>query len=190
MLETPRISEPHTAPAFGGLLAWLRGCGLAFFLELWYGRALYRQMMATMAILDRMLLAFRAGSLALPSSVPILKFVGFQNDVDTRKINDLVSTEREIRSSEFLVHDTSEARAPAPMAAPRPNCRVAARRRSVIRRHATRACLCVMRPIAPLHAARAVGVEGLTRASLRGLRLMFARCRAGPLVKIGFGLIG
>ena len=59
MLETPRISEPHTAPAFGGLLAWLRGCGLAFFLELWYGRALYRQMMATMAILVRMLLAFR-----------------------------------------------------------------------------------------------------------------------------------
>ncbi len=63
MLEIPRIFEPRNAPAFGGFLAWLRGCGLAFFLELWYGRALYRQMVATMAVLDRMLLAFRAGSL-------------------------------------------------------------------------------------------------------------------------------
>ncbi len=63
MLDQPRISKPHAAPAFGGLLAWLRACGLAFFLELWYGRALYRQMVATMEILDRMLTAFREGAL-------------------------------------------------------------------------------------------------------------------------------
>ncbi len=63
MLEKPCISEPSSAPAFGGFLAWLRGWGLAFLMELYFGRAFYRQMVATMEILDRMLLAVRAGTL-------------------------------------------------------------------------------------------------------------------------------
>ncbi len=63
MLVKPCISEAPSAPAFGGFLAWLRGCGVAFLMEIWFGRALYRQMVATMETLDRMLAAWREGSL-------------------------------------------------------------------------------------------------------------------------------